>query len=39
MPFFFTFVNCQPFMYLIGSLVVASVFGLISKLYYGGAKK
>lgn len=36
--FIFSFVNCKPFMYLIGSLVVASVFGLISRIYRGGAK-
>lgn len=33
--FMFSFVNCQPFVYLIGALVVASIFGLISKIWRG----
>ena len=33
--FIFSFVNCQAFVFLLGSLVVASVFGLIKKIIYG----
>lgn len=33
--FIFSFVNVQPFVFLIGSLVVSSVFGLIKKIIFG----
>lgn len=39
MPFFLQFYNCQPFVWLIGALVVGSVFGLIKLIYRGGESK
>lgn len=36
--FVFSFVSCRSFLYLIGSLLVASCFGLIKFIVKGGAK-